>query len=736
LPAFVIDADRPTGFSDLELNTRIGPRHPRLGRAGFRFARWLAKQTMLSAGFHQLDSRLAKGRLALARQKLARGETLYLAGLGAPGTHNSGVALVEVAQGGGPRLLFNNEEERFSGNKHTSEYPQKSLEAMVASLRAMGRDVTDVFAWLTSWDYPTLAGTLFRSVLEELPQSLKLARKLEATGFDGRRLDEMTRTPKKLARQFGLTQPVPLITLPHHDNHAWFSFAASPFADDGEPVAIAVLDGTGDLGSVSLYVAGGGRMRRLYCNESVFDSLGAFYSVISSTQGGWTWLSSEGRYMGAAAWGDTNRASNPYYARLKQVLQFESTGEVRLNRAMGNWYCDPFERPYKRALIDILGEPLKPDQLWNPDAVLRIEDIRHRPNTQDRLDKAAATQLVFEDAMIHVADHLLRSTGAHRLVLTGGVALNALGNMRLLEHFDGAWFRKNQGRTARLHLWVPPVPGDAGVTIGAAWLFAHLAGAPRGAPMTHAFYCGAPPARAAIEAALAADDTASRRIGDISTAEGREAVADLMAFMVARGGVIALYQGAAETGPRALGHRSILANPSDSCARERLNERVKYREAIRPLAPMATLQAARQYFELEEGAGDADYNAYNYMVLTARSRPCARDKIPAVIHADGTGRVQIVREADDPLTYAYLKALGRRIGVEMSVNTSFNVAGPIAQTPQQAIETLRRSKGLDAVFMVANSGEVYAAWHGGPRDSGRFVRWFGEWQAAGNPAIS
>ena len=92
--------------------------------------------------------------------------------------------------------------------------------------------------------------------------------------------------------------------------------------------------------------------------------------------------------------------------------------------------------------------------------------------------------------MIHVVDHLLRSTGANRLVLTGGVALNAIGNMRLLEHFDEAWFANAQQRKARLHLWVPPTPGDAGVTIGAAWLFAHLAGAPRGAPMTHAFYCG------------------------------------------------------------------------------------------------------------------------------------------------------------------------------------------------------------------------------------------------------
>lgn len=712
---------------DLTANKRIGPKHPKLAAGGFRAARWLAAKTFGAAGFHQLGSAFADARIARVRDKLARGETVYLAGLGPPGTHNSGVALVEVTQARGPRLILNNEEERFSGNKHTTEYPRASVDAMVATLRGMGRDIGDIDAWLTSWDYPTLAGTIARSVLEEVPQSLKLLRTTEAAGFDGRRLDQMTRTPKILARQLGLSERVPLICLPHHDNHAWFSFAASPFADDGEPVAVAVLDGTGDQGSISLYVALNGKMRRLYCNDSMFDSLGAFYSVISSTQGGWTWLSSEGRYMGAAAWGDMNRASNRYYARLRNVLHFGEAGEVRLNRAMANWYCDPFDNPYKAALSDILGPPLTPDQLWNPDAVLRVEDIHHRSDTKDRLDKAAATQLVFEDAMIHVVDHLLRITGASRLVLSGGVALNAIGNMRLLEHFDEAWFAGAQQRKARLHLWVPPVPGDPGVTIGAAWLFAHLAGAPRGAPMTHAFYCGLPPSNADITSALEAGDIASQCIGDISTADGRDAIADLMAFMVAQSGVIALYQGAAETGPRALGHRSILANPCDANARERLNERVKYREAIRPLAPMATLAAAQQYFDLLPGASDAGYNAYNYMVLTAQSKPGARDKIPAVIHADGTGRIQIVNADDDPLTYAYLKALGRHIGVEISVNTSFNVAGPIAQTPSQAIDTLRRSKGLDAVVLVAGDGAVYAAWHGGERDSGRFSGWFKQW---------
>ena len=712
-----------------ETTLRIGPRYPRFGRFCFRATRRLATWLMSPAGFHANDSSFTARRIAAIRARLLRGETVYLAGLGLPGTHNSGVALVEVTQAHGPRLIVNNEEERFSGDKHTTQYPRAALDAMRATLRAMGRDIGDIDAWLTSWDYPDLLGTLMRSVVEEFPDSLKLLRKKNSVSFDARRMETMTRAPKLLARQFGLPDRVQLMMMPHHDNHAWFSFAASPFPDDG-PVAIAVLDGTGDLGSVSTYVAQNGVMQKLFCNDSVFDSLGAFYSVIASTQGGWTWLSCEGRYMGAAAWGDGDRATNSYYAKLKDVLVLGEHGTVQIDRNMANWYCDPFDAPYKQPLIDLLGVPLKPEQLWNPDAVLRVEDIAHRPDTQERLDKAAATQMVFEDALMHLVDHLLRTTGAHRLVLSGGVALNAIANMRLLEHFNRDWFRRELNRDATLHLWVPPVPGDSGVTIGAAWLFAHIAGSPRGAAMTHAFHCGMPPSHNEITAALDASDIASQFVGEIATEAGRNAVADLMAFIVAQGGIIALFQGAAETGPRALGHRSILANPCDPATRDRLNARVKYREAIRPLAPMATLEAAQRFFVLEDGASDDGYNAYNYMVLTARAKPGALETIPAVIHADGTGRIQIVRAADDPLTHAYLEALGRRIGVEVSVNTSFNVGGPIAQTPVQGIDTLRRAADLDVVLMVADDGTVTAAWHGGDRDSGRFTGWLGAWQDA------
>ena len=676
-------------------------------------------------------------RLDAVRAALARGETVYLAGIGAAGLHNSGVALIEVSRAHGPRIICNNEEERFSGKKHTHEFPRSALRALETAMKGIGIGPERIAAWLATWDYAAFAATMGRTLLEEFPASLNLLRPRETPVLNMAQLDPATRGPRHLGRALGLPSPVPFIGMPHHDNHAWFSFCVSPFARSESPVMISVIDGTGDLGSTSLYVAEKGSMRRIRCNHSVFDSLGAYYGIISSTQGGWSLLSSEGRYMGAAAYGDCDRQTNTIYPELKNILSLAPEGQVHLNRALANWQCDPFDHPYTPELTRILGAPIVAKDMWNPDAVLRVEDIHHKPNTQERLDKAAATQMVFEDALIHITDFFIRQSGSDRLIMTGGTALNAVANMRLLEHFDEAYYDRALGRRTRLHIWVPPVPNDAGVTLGAAYLFAYHAGAGVGPPMDHAFCCGPAPTEREIRASLdSAHDIAWTRLGNCSSVEGRAAIADLMAFITARDGVIAIFQGAAETGPRALGHRSIVANPCNPRTREVLNDRVKYREAIRPLAPMLTLEAAKRWFHLSDGASDDNYNAYNYMVLTARARPGARERIPAVIHADGTGRLQIVRDHADPLTYAYLKALGRRIGVEVAVNTSFNVGGPIAQTALQAIETLRRSKGMDAVLMFAEEGPVFAASHGLAHDMGNFRKWLDQWRAEiGAPAL-
>ncbi len=717
---------------------RFGPLYPRLGALGSKIALPFAACYFKSKNLHRATCAYACERRRVMQAKLARGETVYLAGIGLGGFHNSGVALVAVDPLTGPEIICNNEEERFSGRKHANHYPDAALAALAEMMDARGLGGGDIHAWLGTFDLPLYVATGIGTLLEELPSSLELLRQKSNASFSQRHFVESFSGPKRLARALGRDDSVPIVGIPHHDNHAFFSYMVSPFAKDERPVMVIVLDGAGDLASISLYLGAGGRLREIRNNRSLFDSLGTFYSVISATQGGWTMLSSEGRYMGAAAYGEMNRTGNQFYPRLREIFQFEPNGDISLNRSLANWHRAMLRDPYRPALAEILGPPIAEENLWNPDAILRVEDIRHRPDTQDRLDKAAATQLVLEDAVMHIVDGFIRATGSDRLVLTGGTALNALANMRLLEHFDEAYYARVFGRDTRLHLWVPPVPGDAGTPLGAAYAFAASAGVQPGRPLQHAFYCGrGATTREMLSALKDADDLDWHVVGSTAERGGIDAIADLMAEITAKDGIIGIVQGPAETGPRALGHRSILANACNARTREAINERVKHREPIRPLAPMATLQAANDLFELSDGAADDDYNAYNYMVITVHAKPHAYAKVPAVIHADGTARIQIVRQATDPVTYAYLVALGRRTGVEVAVNTSFNVGAPIAQTPAQVLETLRRAKGMDGVFIFADEGPVAVAWVRQPQSGtrSRMREWLASWQRQKAPRV-
>ena len=709
--------------------SQIGPRHPRLAAAGFKAVLPLAERYFQSNHIYRSTSEYAADRRAALRRAADDGPA-YLVGISIGGFHNTGVALIEVTRGDGPRIVCNHEEERFSGQKHTNRYPRLALEALAETMQRHGIGPERIVAWVGTYDYPQYMAAGARTVLEEFPASLSITWQNHSPAFDGAEFREGIRTPIKLGRLFGIDGPVPLIGMPHHDCHAWFSYFASPFANNPTPVIVAVIDGSGDLGSMSIYLGENGSLRQVYSNDSLFESLGKFYEVLSSTQGGWTPLSSEGRYMGAAAYGDPNRSTNPYYSKLRDIFSLQADGQARLNRALANWPRN-LSRPYTPELEAILGKPLSREEMWNPDAVLDVESLRYKPDTRDRVDKAAATQMVFEDALIHIVDYWVRATGSDRLVLTGGAALNAVANMRLLEHFDENYYDRALRRSTRLHLWAPPVPGDSGVTIGAAYAFASSIAAGAGQPLEHAFYCGRGADAAEILTALnEAGDAEWMCVGDSLQPGGRDAVADLMAFITARDGIIAIFQGPAETGPRALGHRSILANACNPRIRDVLNARVKHREAIRPLAPMATLSAAKDFFELCEGASDDEYNAYNYMVLTVRARPRALSRVPAVIHVDGTARLQIVREHTDPVCYAYLKAIGRRVGVEIAVNTSFNVAGPIAQTPIHALNTLRRAKGMDGAFMFSKEGPVFLAWMREPGHGfgGNIRKWHADWR--------
>jgi carbamoyltransferase len=720
---------------------RWGPKRPRLtrgvvGLAGPALARVLARK-----GVIDFRSAAARARFAALERAIAEGREAYLLGFGV-GFHNSGAALVRVRPDGALELICNEEEERYAAEKHCSAYPEHAVEAVKRRMAERGLGPENLVACLGSWEYAkAIVSITVGSSCEEAPRSM--------TPELGRYLDQLMRSdvvkqvaasPARLAAQLGLEEPFPVIGMRHHDCHGYLGFALSPFAHESEPTMVLVLDGSGDDTATSLFEAKDGCLKLLKAlDANTFDSLGTLYGFLSSTQGGWPVLSSEGRYMGAAAWGNGNRLSNGYYRRLRQIVYFGTEGEVRLNRALANWTRGGLTKPYTAELIDILGEPIPVEEMWHPDAVLNVEDVRHPEVTRERVDKAAAVQMVFEDALAHVVEHLIRETGSERLVLSGGTALNCVANMRLLDSFDERWYERQLGRKgARLRLWVPPVPGDAGTPMGAAFAFAMRAGARPGEPLRHAFYCGSAPTSEEIAAALEAEPSAAAMdLGDCSDPDRRAQVADLLAHLLAEDRIVGLYQGASETGPRALGHRSILANPCNPDTRRLLNERVKHRELIRPLAPMLTREAAERLFELHPGAAADDYNAYSYMVLTARARPEARELIPAVIHHDGTGRIQIVRPEADPLCHELLRAMGRRLGVEASVNTSLNVGAPIAHTPEQAVETLKRARGMDGLLMIGEDRQATLTWlDDRPEARGRLIDSVERWQAETGVVLS
>jgi carbamoyltransferase len=716
-----------------------GPAFPRLGKLALLITKPFYKAAFAACHIYDSESGFARERRAAMIEKLKNGQTIYLLGAILAG-HNSGVALVEVSSKMGLRVICNEEEERYSGIKFYTGHPQHSLEAVRSRMADLGLGPESIHACLSGWDYASFVASGTRGLVEHAPFSFALGLPASAEEFNVTHAWKALGAPKRFGAHLGLNHPLPIIAMRHHDNHAAFAYAVSPFAKGDKPVMVTVLDGFGDDAALSLYVVENSQLRCVRCNKSQTDSLGSLYAMISSTQGGWPPLYSEGRYMGATAWGDNNRMTNPFYRRLRQLVYFGSDGHIHINRRMANWHIYGEMRPYKKALQDVLGPPIARKDMWNPDAVLKVDDIYRRDVSQAGVDKAAALQMVFEDALFHIIDHLIQFTGSNKLVMSGGTALNCIANMRLLEHFDEHYFQRTLGKKSRLHLWVPPTPGDAGIAMGAAYNFALSGGVPPGEAFTHAFYCGAPPTTAEIlEAIKTTQEIGCLPMGNVQHGEQLAQITDFLAYVVADDGVMGIFQGRAETGPRALGHRSIVANPCNPKTLDNMNRLVKFREPFRPLAPMATFDAAHHFFELNDGASDDDYNGYNYMVLTARARPDSAQVIPAVIHCDGTARVQIVRERIDPFCHAYLKAMGRRVGVEISVNTSLNVGCPIVQSPQQALQTLQRSKGMTGLVLVGEEGDAFLVWHAvdkPPKDAGKrllalYEAWMAEWRNGG-----
>jgi carbamoyltransferase len=417
--------------------------------------------------------------------------------------------------------------------------------------------------------------------------------------------------------------PARLMFVEHHLAHASSAYAVGPFED----ALVVTLDGKGDGLSGSVWAGRGGELTRLL-DIPIPDSLGVFYV------GPTTFLAyrmfDEYKVMGLAAYGDPSRYRHVFEA----WCTLEPNGRFIIHPEQKLHAFNALPSP-RRA-----GDPMTP--AWQ--------------------DFAAAAQEAVERAAMHLFAHYRRETGLRHLCLAGGVMHNStlVGKVASSGLFDG--------------VFVQPAASDAGCALGAA-LVAHRAEAPeiRIAPMTHAYLGPGIGDRDAVRAQVEPwrDLVHLRRSDD---------VAGEVATLIADGAVIGWLQGRSEFGPRALGNRSILADPRPAANKDRINELVKHREPYRPFAPAVLEEEADRYFEMPPGT------CADYMTLTVRVRPEARARLGAVTHVDGSARVQTVSRATNPRFWALIAAFGKLTGLPVLLNTSFNHSvEPIVQSIDDAM---------------------------------------------------
>jgi carbamoyltransferase len=447
----------------------------------------------------------------------------------------------------------------------------------------------------------------------------------------------------------------------HHQSHAAAAFLTAPT----DRAAILTADGVGEWATLTV-----GRGSRGPDGTSIAldreirfpHSLGMLYSTFTAFLG---FAVNEGEYkvMGLAAYGRPTMAD-----AVRKLVPRTADGAFRLDMDYFDFHTTA-RRSFSDRFVDTFGPPRRAHEPID----LATADGRRFA------DCAASVQLVLEEILVDLARDLHRSTGLPDLCLGGGVALNGVANARILRE---SGFER---------LFVPPAPGDAGCALGAA-LYAdriHFGNPDRLFP-DHPFWGPGPDGvalgRIAEEDGLPFDEVPDERLIE-------ETAADLEADRI-----VGWIEGRCELGPRALGHRSLLAAPHDAAMRDRLNRDVKYREEFRPFAPIVPVEEVDRYFELPPGGA----RLARFMSGVFPVRAEWRDRLAAITHVDGSARVQTVEEGVAPRLHALLRAYGRRTGVPVLLNTSLNLAGePIVCTAREGYSTFRRS-GID-LLVVGNT---------------------------------
>lgn len=449
----------------------------------------------------------------------------------------------------------------------------------------------------------------------------------------------------------------------HHQSHAAAAFLTAPT----RAAAILTTDGVGEWATMTV---GRGERRPdgttsiTLLREIHFPhSLGMLYSTFTAYLG-FKVNEDEYKVMGLAGYGRPSRVDD-----VRKVIRRTQDGAFALDLDYFEYHTTA-SRSYSSRFVDLFGPPRNP---YEP------IDLQ-TDNGQRFADIASSVQRVLEDTLVDITRSLQRETGLSDLCLGGGVALNGVANARILAE---SGFER---------VFVPPAPGDAGCAVGAA-LYAdriHFRNPDRDVP-DHPFWG---PALDGDLARLAHED--GQLVDELSEGALLEQTADDLM----NGRIVGWMDGALEFGPRALGHRSILASPHDAEMRDRLNREIKYREQFRPFAPVVPIEAAERYFELPRGGA----RLARFMSGVFPVRPEWRDRLQAVTHVDGTARVQALEHGMAPRLYALLEEYGRRSGIPVLLNTSLNLAGePIVNRAVEGYSTFLRS-GIDV--LVADRARV------------------------------
>ncbi|MCL4835582.1 MAG: carbamoyltransferase [Caldilineaceae bacterium] len=564
--------------------------------------------------------------------------------------HDAAAALLHNGQ-----LVAAADEERFSRIKHDADFPRLAIDFCLAQAGI----TPDALDYVVFYEKPLQKfERILLSTLSGAPRTAKLFREAMATWFS-----EKLWIKSHLLGKLNISAKK-LLFVEHHLTHAASAFFCSPFKE----AAILTIDGVGEwtttaLGRATADWGDGGRNSIQLEQEIRFPhSLGLLYSAFTA------WLgfqvnNGEYKVMGMSPYGEPR-----YLDRVEKVLRLADDGSFALNMDYFSFHTST-SNTYNRRFVELFGEPrdpkadfitdlTHPNGAGNPDRAVRARN-------QHYADVAMSIQRTTEEAILRMAHHLRKSTGSENLCIAGGVALNSMANGRLVR--EGPF--KN--------VYIQPSAGDSGGALGAALYAWHvLLGKPRSFVMEHAYW-GAEYSPAQIGDFLGAKGLPFREVAD-------DRLLDELVDDLTDGRVIGWFQGRFEWGPRALGNRSILADPRSEAMKEIVNEKIKFREPFRPFAPAVLEERAADYYTTPR----LDENLMaRYMLLVSPVHPQRWDEVPAVTHM-GSGRLQTVRRSWNPRYYDLIARFGQATGTPVLLNTSFNLRGePIVTTPENAFNT-------------------------------------------------